>query len=254
MFSARSRKWLLLSPVALLLFAGCYGSTEPATNIGPESAKLNARGTADKGPATAWFEYWLTASSVHRQTDPVHVPAGASGAFWTNVSGLAANSGYSFRFCGRDDSASGGGVCAQTLTFKTAAPVEDAAVGSWTPSPHFNGAVNAHSGPAGQNPRGDVSMVDAPTVFNAFKGTVSCLAVQGNRAAVGAIGRETLEDGHTTRPATLLLTIVDGGAAAGDTLGRQQVTGSTPPSCAGASFDQQTSLGSTDELVVNDAP
>jgi hypothetical protein len=71
---------------------------------------------------------------------------------------------------------------------------------------------------------------------------------------VGAVGQQTLPDGQTKRPATLLLTIVDGGATGSDTLGRYQSTGSTPPDCASAPFDQQTSLGSGGHLVVNDAP
>jgi hypothetical protein len=44
------------------VFAGCYGSTEPATDIGPESATLQGHGTANNGPAKSWFQYWLTGS------------------------------------------------------------------------------------------------------------------------------------------------------------------------------------------------
>jgi hypothetical protein len=253
MSRARSLSWLPLSVVAALALAGCYGSTEPATNIGPESATLNARGTADKGSATSWFEYWETGSSQHRVTAYQHFPAGASGSFTARVTGLAANRAHSFRLCGRDDS-SFPAVCAQTLAFKTAAAVEDSVTGSWFYSPHLTGTVDAHSGPAGQNPRGGVSDVDAPISYNAFQGYVTCLAVSGNKAAVGAVGQATLEDGQTKQPATLLLTIVDGIGGAYDSLGRDQEPGSTKPNCATASFDQQGSLGSGSDLIVNDAP
>jgi hypothetical protein len=111
--------------------------------------------------------------------------------------------------------------------FKTAAPVEDSATGWWNISPHFFGTVDSHSGPAGQNPRGSIDDVYAPFSYNAFKGSVTCLSVNGNRATVGAVGQQTLPDGQTTQPATLLLTVVDGGATGTDTLGRQQATGST---------------------------
>jgi hypothetical protein len=143
-------------------------------------------------------------------------------------------------------------VCAQTRAFETTAALEDSVTGSWFYSPHLSGTVDAHSGPAGQSPRGSVNDVYAPITYNAFEGFVTCLAVDGNKAAVGAVGQATLADGQTKQPATLLLTIVD--SPAGDTLGRDQESGSTPPNCATASFDQQTSLGSASDLIVNDAP
>jgi hypothetical protein len=65
----------------VLILSGCYGSTEPATDIGPESAKLNARGTANNGPAHGGFEYWLTnatASANARRKPSPQVPAAPS--------------------------------------------------------------------------------------------------------------------------------------------------------------------------------
>ena len=149
--SARSRNWLRLSPLALLLlFAGCYGSTEPATNAGPESATLNARGSASNGPATSWFEYWVSGATNRDQTGTRHWPAGARGPFSDSVDGLYASKTYLFRLCGSDD-AGGSDVCAQTRQFTTSAPVQDSAVGFWGRLSSFNGRVDAHSGPAGQN-------------------------------------------------------------------------------------------------------
>ncbi len=53
---------------AALALAGCYGSTEPATQIDFDQATLNAHGTANAGDAHVYFEYWQTAhpqSGVH---------------------------------------------------------------------------------------------------------------------------------------------------------------------------------------------
>jgi hypothetical protein len=251
---ARSRSWLLLSLVAALPLAGCYASTEPATKVGGESATLNARGTANNGPANSWFEYWQTGTSNTRLSDPLHFPAGASGGFSAGVNGLAANTSYSFRVCGTDTAAYDRN-CAQTRTFKTGAAVNDLASGDWNVSPHFNGTVDAHSGPAGQDPHGTVYSVDAPFSWHSFAGSVTCLRVSGNKAAVGAVGKETLADGHTQQPATLLVTIVDGGPTGTDTLAFVAASNSTTtPNCATASFDRQAEHGSAADLVVNDAP
>jgi hypothetical protein len=243
---ARSRSWLLLSPLALVLFAGCYGSTEPATNVGSESATLNARGTANNGPATSYFDYWVAGATNHSSTNPRHWPSGASGAFSENVAGLYAGKTYLFRVCGRDDSG-GSTVCAETRQFTTSAPVKDSVVGSWGESPHVNGNVDAHSGPAGQNPQGTLF---ARQLFDTFTGSVSCLHVTGNTATVGGVGHPwDLPNANET----MLLTVVDGGPSGTDTVKVVITPGATtPPSCANA-LSGATDPGNT-FLTVNDAP
>lgn len=61
---------------------------------------------------------------------------------------------------------------------------EDAVTGSGTAGP-FSFAFDAHSGPAGENPRGTatISLTSTPSVFNS--GPVTCLAVEANRAVIG---------------------------------------------------------------------
>jgi hypothetical protein len=241
---------IALIVLAGVVLAGCYGSTEPATEVGAESAKLNARGTADNGPATSHFEFWITGSTRVRWTDDRHWPAGASGPFFEKVSPLAASSSYSFRVCGSNDGDHAGG-CAQTRTFTTAAAVEDSAVGSWPNSPHFDGSVNAHSGPSGQNAHGTIS---ARVSFQAFTGSVTCLLVAGNHATVGAVGNYPGEPGAKE---TMIATIVDGGPSAADTVNPSITEGSTtPPVC-----NPFTGSGTTvnfgpyaGEIVVNNAP
>ena len=83
--------------LGVLVLSGCYGSTEPATDIGPESATLRAHGTADNGPAHAGFQYWLTNADRIRKGTTHAFPAGASGPFSDRVTRLAAGSSYSFR-------------------------------------------------------------------------------------------------------------------------------------------------------------
>jgi hypothetical protein len=215
--------------------------------VGPESATLNARGTADNGPAHSYFEYWPS-GGAHSATDTRRWPSGASGPFSEKVDRLYAGKTYLFRVCGADGGSGGTAVCAQTRQFATPAPVQDSAVGFWSTSPGFEGGVNAHSGPIGQNAHGTASLRWS---FDTFTGNVTCLLVQGNKATVGAVG-------HTHESAdakeTLLLTVVDGGpSGATDTVLPAITKGSTaPPGCANASFANQIDVD--DALTVNDAP
>jgi hypothetical protein len=214
--------------------------------VGAETATLNARGTANNGPAHSYFEYWVNGGSNHRATTTRNWPAGASGPFDEVVNGLYAGKTYLFRVCGRDDS-NAFYTCAQTRQFTTSAPVQDSVVGSWGFSPHFNGGVDAHSGPAGQNAQGRVSLRWS---FATFIGDVTCLRVDGYRATVGAVGH-TYESEDAKE--TLVLTVVDGGPSGTDSIYPDITEGSTsPPSCANASFDSQIDV--EDDLTVNDAP
>jgi hypothetical protein len=243
--------------LAGVLLGGCYASTEPATEVGPESAKLNAQGTAGSRAAHSYFEYWITGSTNRgHRTDTRDWPAGSSGPFSEKVAGLAASTSYSFRVCGWNE----GDFrfpCAQTRTFKTATAVEDSVKGDWWAGSGFDGSIDARSGPSGQNPRGHISRFDgrnySPSVF---QGNVTCLAVNGNRAAAGAVGQEST-DGTTWHPATMLATVVDNGASGSDTLGLVLQQGSTPPNCTSASFANQYQIdyfGIPNEFIVNDAP
>jgi hypothetical protein len=81
-----------VSVVSALTLAACYGSTEPATSIGEDSATLHARGTANNGPATSYIEYWTDGDPLPGQSGPRTPvrswPAGVSGAFSEKVSDL----------------------------------------------------------------------------------------------------------------------------------------------------------------------
>jgi hypothetical protein len=241
--------------VSVVVFAGCYGSTEPATDVGPDSATLNARGTANNGPATAYFEYWVSdGSGSTQQTDPLHFAGGSSGPFSQKITGLAETTSYSFRLCGSDDSG-GPTVCAQTRTFQThPVPVEDSVTGDFDLGPVAQGSIDAHSGPSGEDPRGHVHYQGTYDNRAEFDGDVTCVAVNGNQGAVGAVGQAIpLTDPPDPQPATLLVTVVDSNGSGSDTIFGVFEDGSTPPSCATASFASQFSLLGG-ELIVTDAP
>jgi hypothetical protein len=229
----------LLIGLACMACGGCYASTEPATDIGQSSAKLHAHGTADNGEATSYFELWPTASPSRQVStgQGFHWPAGASGPFSRIVDGLYPSTPYSFRVCGRDDSG-GNAVCAQTLTFTTTAATQDELWGGFFVSPSFNGYARAKAGPAGENPSGHLFASD-------FNGFVTCLHVDGNRAAVGGVGNNS----------AMLMTVVDGGPSGTDTVQRSVAPVAISPNCASASFANQVPIGAeSGDFIVIDAP
>jgi hypothetical protein len=238
--------------LGVAVLSGCYASTEPATDVGPETATLRAQGTANNGPARTSFEYWLTGTSEsHLTTTARNWPAGASGPFTEKVSGLAAGSEYNFRVCGSDQ---GGSACAQTRTFTTKPAVEDGVVGSVPAGCCGKVVVDAHSTAAGANPRGLIRSYYL-NGFNGsdFVGQVTCMVVEGRRAAVGAVGQTTFEDGSGPADGTRLFTVVDGHLEV-DTIHMVATGGTTPPDCANASFEHQGEpIIPEGGYVVNDA-
>jgi hypothetical protein len=144
-----------LSLLATGLFAGCYASTEPATDVGPDSATLHARGTANSGDAISYFKYWVTgrvrAEDWYSVTRLRNWPAGSSGPISDKATGLAAGTSYSFTLCGNDVGTPE--ACAQTRTFTTKPAVEDAVHGSFWAGCCSGFSVDAKSGPSGEHPQ-----------------------------------------------------------------------------------------------------
>jgi hypothetical protein len=245
---------LAVGLVAVVLLAGCYASTEPATDVGSESATLRAHGTADKGPATSWFEYEVTG----RVGDPALTrelswPAGASGPITQKVEDLSASAPYSFRVCGWDNETEA--VCAQTRTFTTKAATEDAAHGGWWSGCCASFGVNARSGPGGENARGTVGERRGNSfdpVSTSYQGTVTCLEVDGRRAVIGSVGELKTDPSGTTRTVSLLVLAVDGVTAA-DAYATQGYGPASPPNCKTAEFGEPTEVQTWFEWVVNDA-
>ncbi len=230
----------LVGTVFVLLVSGCYGSTEPASDIAFDHATLNGRGTTNNGSADVRFELWPTSQPSQRaSTLAKTVPGGADGPFSQPNSpfgpyGLVPDTEYSFRLCGRDQGAQAD-VCAQTRTFRTEKPSGDLLRGffilQFTGIGH-TGNVRAESDRAGGGATGRLQL---PGEFgNTFSGDVSCLSVHGHDAAVGALGQTV--DGNN---ASGLLVVRDSAENA-DQLTYTVTPNGGPPDCAAASF---TNLG-----------
>jgi hypothetical protein len=245
--------------VAAVVLAGCYGSTEPARNIGIDRATLTAQGTTNAGPAHIYFEYWPTGqpASVFA-TIGKDIPGGVTGPYSeataSSFRGLKPATGYSYRVCGRD-SGSPNGACAQTRTFTTATPAGDLIRGDYATvlgGIGHSASVDAHSDRSGANAGGTLSLPGDkhPTPSGTFSGTVTCLRVQGNKATVGAVGDVA------GQPTTALLMYVDndlGWSGTTDQLDWTETPGTTPPNCATGSFATLRSLQYSTVLVY-DAP
>lgn len=229
--------------IAAAALTGCYSSTEPATEIGAQSARLNARGTADDGPAYSFFKYQRAfPTSEEVRTPELQWPAGASGPFSQVVTGLEEATTYLFSVCGGDEGEPP--ACAQQRSFTTRGPDgRDSVKGFWRYAlqgvTQPSGRVDAESDPQGggvtgslshyrteSSPDGGFSPVD-------FLGFVTCVSVDGQTATVGAVGIEYFGRTDTTRRATSLLTVegADDPSAGLDRLRAVTAVGVAPPSC-----------------------
>jgi hypothetical protein len=236
--------------------AGCYGSTQPARDIGVDRATLTGQGTLDKGDAHVYFELWPSSQpAAVFKTIGTDLPGGISGPYNESTTksfhGLTPATQYSYRLCARDPG-SPGGACAQTLTFKTVTPAGDLVRGDYMTL--FGGighsaSVDAHSDASGANAAGTMTLpADKNTSGSTatFSGAVTCLAVQGTRATVGAVGAK----GDT--PTTALFQIVDADATwigSADQVDWTETTGSSPPNCANGSFANLRGVYSSSVLV-----
>jgi hypothetical protein len=218
-----------------VVLAGCYGSTEPATNVTVDSATLHGRGTADQGSTPVWFQYWPTARPDEVTKLDVQTFGGETGPVSKGTHTLAIATNYSFRMCGSDQTIPQG-ACAQTRTFTTLQPAGDLVRGNFFAQiggVGHDGTVEARSDTGGAHPGGTITLPVENTDegFVKFSGAVTCVLVQGNRAAVGAVG--TLG----TAPRAVLLSVIDQAPyPGGDQTTWTEVTGATPPNCSTASF------------------
>jgi hypothetical protein len=244
----------------LVALSACYGSTEPASDIAFDHATLNGRGTTNNGPADVRFQIWTTARPSELGTTLAKtIPGGVTGPFSQPNSpfgpyALVPDTEYSFRLCGRDQGTPNE-VCAQTRTFRTLKPSGDLLRGAFalqfTGIGH-TGNVQAQSDRVGG---GATGRLELPGEFgNTFAGDVTCLAVDGHDAAVGAVG--TTVDGQS---ASGLLQVRDDPIPgfANSNADRLQYT-VTPnggaPNCADASFDALFRPGAASLFTTYDTP
>jgi hypothetical protein len=172
---------LLASLLAVAGLAGCYGSTEPATDIGLDGATLNAHGNTENARTLAFFLYWTGSRSNGPGITPTrYFPAGVHGPFREPVTGLSPDTVYSFQLCGEIEDQSDQAVCAQVRTFRTL-PGDEVTAGLRYQDEDAH--LHAISGPHGEGARGFLAFndnADPPTVED-----VVCLSVHGSEAVVG---------------------------------------------------------------------
>jgi hypothetical protein len=197
---------MIAASVALL--TGCYGSTEPATQVKSTSAVLIAYGTTDRGPASVSFEYWPTGRPGERHsTQPRQIPGGVTGPFSQPVDDLEPGTAYSFRLCGTD---SGGTACAQTRRFDT--PPRDRVHGTASASA-FTVTIRVSSGPTGADVQGIVDVTNSQG--QRLLATPTCLIVDGRTAIVGFQGAIQIAP-DLSQPVLATAKIVDGDVAGQD--------------------------------------
>jgi DNA-binding beta-propeller fold protein YncE len=134
----RALTMLSIASVALGL-AACVGQTDPATNVTNVSARLNAHGYTNDGPATWWWEYDTVKAELGTANDTEVCGSGtgpkepdarcgpASGGSQQNqipvnvvVTGLTPSTTYFFRACGQDTN-DPSPSCGSTHSFTTLA-------------------------------------------------------------------------------------------------------------------------------------
>jgi hypothetical protein len=238
--------WTLAAPAVLasLALSACYGSTEPATDIGEDRATLRGQGTANDGPAFSYFEYWADGDPLpghpRPRTQTRSWPAGAKGPIAEGVSDLLVASQYSFRLCGADQGESA--VCAQTRTFATPALAGDYVRGSFagsepqTQSP-YTVRFNARSGPDGSNARGTVRFTFAGQTRT---DRVVCLTLGATFANIGVVRPDN---------GTLLYAVRN---APEEPPGWGTSPTSNPPTCASGNFTGVPHTQSS--FVIHDEP
>jgi hypothetical protein len=132
--------------------SACAGSTEPATNVTNISAQLNAKGYANDGPATWWWEYDTVKADLGTANDTEVCGVGtgpkepdnrcgpaAAGSSTSQipvnvvVTGLTPSTTYYFRACGQDTN-DPAPTCANTRSFTTLAGISYSFTGAlWGP-------------------------------------------------------------------------------------------------------------------------
>jgi hypothetical protein len=245
-----------------LALTGCVGITDPATNVGQTTARLNAHGRTDDTSAHFYFRYanqeadlpTATAKRTPTRTIPAHRPDnGEFGYFGENVTGLSPGRNYFFELCGGDDKPGAPDWCGGRQRFFTnPSSSQDSVVGSMFAGfgPYFNQFVfNAASGPQGQNADGWFQFLYR-NGGGSYEARVTCLHVDGHRATVGEVRREP--DGSLI--GTVWTVTDDGPSGSGSgRINSINLVQQLPPDCANASFDNQTAAVSG-SVVVHDAP
>jgi hypothetical protein len=218
----------LLVSAAAVLGACSFGTTGEATDVTDVGARLSGlvRNTTAE-PTAYWFEYGRTTiygSSTPRAT--VNVAPQGSHPVDVQLRGLAEASTYHYRLC--TEGSDGLGTCGADRVFTTTTGRDSVSGrGAVLSIPEIGYAIAATayatSGPDGATPVNGVAVTSPGRVY--FKvgdgGPVSCLRVEGNRAAVGFVA--TTDIGQPDpQPIPIMLFVEDNGTS-GDRIGHVQL-------------------------------
>lgn len=221
-----------------LAVAGCYGSTEPASNIGYDNAVFEGKGTTGQAGTHVFFQWWQAGRADNVLSTPgTDIGGNVTGPFseppFASAPLLRPATQYFFRLCGRESST----ICAQTLSLTTLTPTGDRVHGTFAFGSDLStvGTVDALSDRTGANPTGKLSLPATPdATTDEFSGKVTCVKVNGSQAVVGAIGSDN------EGAAAGLLEINDNDRdtpnMTADRVDWQVTHGTTPPNCATRPF------------------
>jgi len=230
MASKRQAVGTLVAGCAALLLASCaIGETGSADQVTRSNARLSGDvSNTVVGETSYWFEYGLTTDyGSSTPTETIDVPA-ADTPYPVSlaVTGLASDTAYHYRLCA--DDVDGHGVCGSDRTVTTEG--EDSVSGSGsvfslsTLGYDIAGDVDASSDQDGANPSGTVTAKPGSYYFRIEDtGPVSCLRVEGNRAAIGFVTVPTGAGGPEEVPVARIAFVEDNGPT-GDRWGIVTVT------------------------------
>jgi hypothetical protein len=200
MGNRRVAPFVALGASSILVLASCgFGTTGAADEITPISAHLHGTaGNTVAGYTQVRFEYGPTTDYGSAAYDTTYIgTAGGSHDVWVPIGGLTDETTYHYRICARDAAADSGGAgtCGADATFTT--PAGDYVQGgglvntiSIWPVPPFTisvgGTMQASSTPDGANATGEGRVMPSTAIpVSHDVGSVTCLTVVGNRAAIG---------------------------------------------------------------------
>lgn len=212
--------------VAALLVASCsFGETRPADDVTDVGVTFHglARNTVAEA-TTYWFEYGPT-TSYGTSTPQQSVNAANVGQGYpveATVGGLAEGRTYHYRLCTRG--ADGAGTCGRDLSATTTSGRDSVSGTGIVLDLGFGYVIGAQvfatSGPGGSGPvRGDAVASPGSVYFKIpDEGAVTCLRVEGNRAAIGLMVTPPDLGQPDLTPFPRLIFVEDNGSV-GDRLG-----------------------------------
>lgn len=217
------RSWVRLGAVTVgvLVLAACdFGETRDATYVGDTSARLEGYVHTEEGDTVrSWFEYGPTWDLGSSTPERWYTPPGTAlgGPVEVVVTGLDEGTTYYYRHCVRGADAA---ICGTRLSFTTTAG-RDSVLGLGISQEipalgyHVGANLDVSSAPDGSNAEGYASRSPGAIYFRVpDQGEVTCLRVDGNRAAVGFLADYT--DYDPGLPLVPVVVYVEDNGASGD--------------------------------------